>query len=618
MLKTPVLRWLTAAVAATLSLAFACQSGGPPDIRADRVVMVSYDSVGADLAWRWIGEGVAASPDGLAGMASSGLSAERLRMIDPTLTAVEHTALATGRDAAATGIVSNRFHLPGTPITDSVSGFTTASATDTLWRAARRRGLRVATLVWPGVDGVEPDKAGDFGAVWPGPPLAGSEIVELAPDSAGTTGEVPSYDGLTPLMWSVSIELGQSSPERVEALVALVDADPNGLPRYDTVAVRLADEAEWSYAAEMEWLELRFDARGPHDSRPRSYGAWCKVVRIDRLTGNLTFYRGGANRLHAYPEAFEDRLAEAIGPWPGEPDMKIAAWWLDLAEGVDLDVFVEQSERLDRYLDRMAEWVLANENPDLVLAYHPAADEYLHANLITDPLQWAFSPGRAVAAAEGLKRVGRSIDASVAATWRLLDPARDALVVVSDHGQVPIFEVVRPNRALADAGLVTISDDGGNIAADTPMVAIADAAAINLYLNLEGREPGGVVSAAEAAGYLQRAARVLADLQVEGRPAVERIFTRDEAAAIGLRSPNSGDLVVFLAPGFAGSDELDGPALAPSRYYGQHGYLASHDEMCGMLFARGAGIERRRLGEVAAVSVAPMVARWLGFELPSP
>jgi len=62
MLKTPVLRWLTAAVAATLSLAFACQSGGPPDIRADRVVMVSYDSVGADLAWRWIGEGVAASP----------------------------------------------------------------------------------------------------------------------------------------------------------------------------------------------------------------------------------------------------------------------------------------------------------------------------------------------------------------------------------------------------------------------------------------------------------------------------------------------------------------------------------------------------------------------------
>ena len=60
---------------------------------------------------------------------------------------------------------------------------------------------------------------------------------------------------------------------------------------------------------------------------------------------------------------------------------------------------------------------------------------------------------------------------------------------------------------------------------------------------------------------------------------------------------------------------LDGPALEPSRYYGQHGFLASHDEMCGVLFARGAGIKRRRLGEVEAISVAPMVARWLGFEL---
>ena len=123
---------------------------------------------------------------------------------------------------------------------------------------------------------------------------------------------------------------------------------------------------------------------------------------------------------------------------------------------------------------------------------------------------------------------------------------------------------------------------------------------------------------AEAAEYLRRAARVLADLSVEGRPAVEKIFTREEAAAIGLRSPNTGDLVVFLAPGFAAANGLDGPALEPSRYYGQHGFLASHDEMCGMLFARGVGIKRTRMGEVKATIVAPMVARWLGFELRAP
>jgi len=617
MLKRPLTHVAIFCIAVVLSLAFACQSGGPPEIRAERVVMVSYDSLGADLARQWISEGTATSADGLAGMARHGLSAERLRMVDPTLTAVMHNTLVTGRNAAGTGIVGNSFRLPGTPITDHVSGYTASSNAETLWTAARRNGLRVGTLVWPGADGGAVDRMGDFGAVWPGPPLALSEIVEFQPESAGTTGEVPSNDGLEPLLWSLVVDLDSAAPSTRELLIALVDADPNGRPRYDTVAVRLADDADWVYVSEMEWLELGFEVQAKNDLRPRHYGSWCKVLHIDRFTGGLRFYRGSVNRLHAYPKAFEDRLVEAIGPWPGEPDRMVADWWLDLAHGIDLDTFVEQAERLDRYLDRMAEWVLAEEDPDLVLAYHPTIDEYLHSSLIVNELQWAYSPGRALAAREGLKRIGRSIDDSVASLWRALEPERDAMVVVSDHGQAPIHEMVRPNSALADAGLVRTVEEGGRlrIARDTPMIAISGGAFFHLYLNLAGREPGGVVTMAEAPELLRRAARVLADIDVEGRPVVEKIYNHDEAEAIGLDSPSSGDLMIFLAPGFAASGDLGGPVHEPSRYYGQHGFLASHDAMCGILFARGAGIKKARLGEVEATSVAPMVARWLGFEL---
>ena len=436
--------------------------------------MVSYDSVGADLAWRWIADGVAASPDGLAGMADYGLSAERMRMVDPTLTAVNHVYPRHGRRCGRDR--HREQHLPHSRNTDHGVGLRVSPPRATprpLWVAARRNGLRVATLMWPGADGAAPDRMGDFGTVWPGPPLSPSEVLDLEPETAETTGEVPSNDGLPPLMWRLTIDLGASSPGGVGALVALVDADPNGVPRYDAVAVRLVDADDWSYVGEMEWVELTFEAQGPDDPRPRRYGAWCKVLHIDRLTGGLRFYRGGANRLTAYPDAFEDRLTEAIGPWPGEADMRVADWWLDLDRGIDLDTFIEQGERLDRYLDRMTEWVLAEEDADLVLAYHSSVDVYQHAALITDPLQWAYSPGRALAGAEGLKRMGRSVDLSVASMWRALDPDRDALVVVSDHGQLPIFEVVRPNRAFADAGLVTIDDDGGRsrIAADTPMIA---------------------------------------------------------------------------------------------------------------------------------------------------
>jgi predicted AlkP superfamily phosphohydrolase/phosphomutase len=617
MLKKPLLRLAIFFVAATVSLAFACQSGGPPEVRAERVVMVSYDSLGADLAWRWISDGTVSSPDGLAGMAQRGFSAERLRMVDPTLTAVNHISLAAGRDASSTGVVSNAFHKTGTPITQRVSGFTSSSAAETLWTGARRNGLRVATLVWPGADAGALDRIGDFGVVWPGPPLARSEILEFDPEAAETTGEVPSNDGLEPLLWRLRVDLRSATPSDQELLIALVDADPNGRPRYDAVAMRLANEDDWRYVGEMEWADIEFDARAEEDFRSHLYGSWCKVLHIDRFTGSLRFYRGEINRLHAYPDTFEDRLVEAIGPWPGEPDRAVADWWLDLAQGVDLDTFIEQGERLNGYIDRMTEWVLTEEEADLILAYHSSLDVYLHNSLITDQLQWAYSPGRALAASEGLKRMGRSIDRSVVSLWSALEPERDALVVVSDHGQIPIFEVVRPNRALADAGLVGVVDEDGRsrVAPDTPMVAVTSGASIHIYLNLAGREPGGVVTIAEAPELLRRAARVLADLEAEGQPAVEKIYTRDEAAAIGLDHPSSGDLVVFLAPGFAAAGDLNGPALEPSRYYGQHGFLASHDEMCGVLFARGAGIKKKRFGEVGATEVAPMVASWLGFEL---
>lgn len=617
MLKKPLLRLAIFFVAATVSLAFACQSGGPPEVRAERVVMVSYDSLGADLAWRWISDGTVSSPDGLAGMVQQGFSAERLRMVNPTLTAVNHISLAAGRDASSTGVVSNAFHKPGTPITQRVSGFTSSSAAETLWTAARRNGLRVGTLVWPGADAGALDRIGDFGVVWPGPPLARSEILEFDPEAAETTGEVPSNDGLEPLLWRLRVDLRSATPSDQELLIALVDADPNGRPRYDAVAMRLANEDDWRYVGEMEWADIEFDARAEEDFRSHLYGSWCKVLHIDRFTGSLRFYRGEINRLHAYPDTFEDRLVEAIGPWPGEPDRAVADWWLDLAQGVDLDTFIEQGERLNGYIDRMTEWVLTEEEADLILAYHSSLDVYLHNSLITDELQWAYSPGRALAASEGLKRMGRSIDRSVVSLWSALEPERDALVVVSDHGQIPIFEVVRPNRALADAGLVGVVDEDGRsrVAPDTPMIAVTSGASIHIYLNLAGREPGGVVTMAEASELLRRAARVLADLEAEGQPAVEKIYTRDEAAAIGLDHPSSGDLVVFLAPGFAAAGDLNGPALEPSRYYGQHGFLASHDEMCGVLFARGAGIKKKRFGEVGATEVAPMVASWLGFEL---
>lgn len=594
----------------------ACQSGAPTAPAPGRVVLTSYDGLGADLLASWLAAGdVLRAPRGLAAVARDGLRAERLQIANPTLTAPSHVSLVTGLTPGRTGIVSNAFHVPGTPITATVSGYTAAYRGTALWTRARRAGLRTGVLLWPGTTPTSDEQLGDFGLLWPRGRLAASELLELTAATADGAVPVTSEDGVPGRHWSATVALPGAAPAEIRYELAAVDGAADGRPRYDTLLVR-QDDGDWLPVAEREWFELELTARGPADLQTARYGAWCKVLRLDRVRGELRLLRGSVNRLWGYPDAFAARLEAAIGPWPGEPDGALLAdWWLDLAAGIDLDTWLEQAERLDEWLDDAAAFALAEEDPRLLLTYHPIADEYQHASLITDRRQLAWSPGRAIAAREGLKRVGRRIDASVADLRSHLDPAADTLALVSDHGQLPIFEQVRVDRLLADAGLVTVTEgpEGPGIAPDTPMVAVSSGAMSHLYLNLAGREPGGVVDPGEAPALLARAARVLADLTVDGLPAVERVVSRADAATVGLDNPDAGDLIVFFAPGFTAAGGLAAPASEASTYYGQHGYLASHHEMDGVFLAVGPTLKPRRLATLGNTDVAPLIASWLAL-----
>ncbi len=597
----------------------ACRSGSPSANAAPgRVVVISYDGVGADLAWGWLEGGVLPGDGGLAGMVEKGTAARRVRMVNPTLTAVNHISLATGALPEATGIVCNRFHPAGTPIGRSVSGFVAPIGAETLWQAARRQGKRVGVLTWPGADGTSEARKGDFGLIWVERGIARSEILELEPQDATSFGAIPSSDGVAGLAWTVTVPLEGAEPARTAFEVAVFDGTPDGVSVYDTVAVRSGD-AGWEVLGRDPWFPVEVRARARKEDRPHRWGAWCKVLHESLHDGRLRLYRGGVYRVKGYPQAFEDAISEQVGFWPGPPEThRLGEWWRDQNRGLDLETVLEQIERFDRYLDRVAEWTVAHERFDLLMAYHPTPDEYEHAGLITDRRQWGWSKGTELAAREGLDRVGRSFDASVAAMWRMLDPGKDVLAVVSDHGLMPIWDMVNVNQALADAGLLDPVERKGRLrpSPESRVVAYVSGGCAHLYLNLKGREPGGVVDPARREAVLQRAARAMADLTADGVPVVERIVRREEAGPLGLDSPNSGDLIVFLQPGFAVSGRLGRKVVEPAPYYGQHGYLNTHDALCGIFFARGAGVPRRRIEETRATDLAPRVAAWLGIEPP--
>ncbi len=107
--------------------------------------------------------------------------------------------------------------------------------------------------------------------------------------------------------------------------------------------------------------------------------------------------------------------------------------------------------------------------------------------------------------------------------------------MLSDHGQLPLEREVRLLRLLADHGLLQLETGPAGapvISRSSRVVATVDAGCANLYLNRAGVRPGGVVDVGESEALLRRVASLLADLEEDGEPLVEKVVTRAEAGEL--------------------------------------------------------------------------------------
>jgi predicted AlkP superfamily phosphohydrolase/phosphomutase len=158
------------------------------------------------------------------------------------------------------------------------------------------------------------------------------------------------------------------------------------------------------------------------------------------------------------------------------------------------------------------------------------------------------------------------------------------------------------------------------VKSSSQIVAYASGGCAHLYLNIRGREVRGVVEPSDAEAVVRAAAAHLAGAQVDGQDVVQAMFRRAELAGIGLDSPNAGDLVVFLRPGFNGSSEI-GPPGAPfhaqAELYGAHGFLNTTPAMAAVWLARGAAVPARHISKASLTEVAAFVAQVAGVQPPA-
>jgi predicted AlkP superfamily phosphohydrolase/phosphomutase len=140
-----------------------------------------------------------------------------------------------------------------------------------------------------------------------------------------------------------------------------------------------------------------------------------------------------------------------------------------------------------------------------------------------------------------------------------------------------------------------------------------------IMINLQGRQPEGVVPPAEYETTVERIAEELSaftDLETE-KPVVAEIHRRDQIYSGPYVEERAPDLVLVMAPGYKGAWGNDLPVVAPVPAAELAQYRGTHT-MDGIFILSGPGIHRDvRLEHFSILDVAPTLLHALGLPVPT-
>lgn len=261
---------------------------------------------------------------------------------------------------------------------------------------------------------------------------------------------------------------------------------------------------------------------------------------------------------------------------------------LEAAVGAPYPQGIDESVAGDAQRVRFARALLA-EKPQFMTVYMAGIDHAEHE----------AGPGSPAAHA--------AIEATDALVGDLVKAARAAMpdvtvVLVSDHGFLPVDTDINLFRPFVEAGLVTL-DAGGAVTQWEAMPWLAGGtAAIRL-------------ARPDDAALVARVRGVLATMAADPAYRIARILDRAAVARAG--GAREASFFVAMRPGAQTGRDPAAPVAAPAAYKGMHGYGPWEPAMRSTLIVAGPGIAAGRdLGTVDMRAIAPAIARRLGARLP--
>ncbi|WP_217318021.1 alkaline phosphatase family protein [Rhodanobacter sp. C03] len=239
----------------------------------------------------------------------------------------------------------------------------------------------------------------------------------------------------------------------------------------------------------------------------------------------------------------------------------------------------------DRMYTRAAIDIIQQHHPDLLLLHLLSLDSIEHDTGFGNDSgrnTIAFLDDRVKEVIDAVRAVGE------------LD--RTTFIIVSDHGQQSVHQLLHPNVLLKQAGLKAAS-------ATHPSFSIVDGGYALVFQQ----------HATEAS------TKELKSL-FAGKPGIRSVLTPAEAAKVGWPTPaqsdQAPDLLLYAADGYAFREGDMGDYVTPTKEVGDHGYPNSDPLMQGIFIAAGFGI--RPKGEIPAflnIDIAPTIAQLLHISL---
>lgn len=673
-----------------------------------QVILISLDGATPRLVDKYLNNGVKSHKEGIGLLQSQGIVAKQNITITPSLTAPAHIAIGTGSNAARNDINANSFHLVASPFNQNINGFAApiggysasidgplddhTQTAESLWIALRNSGNSVVAATFPGADGlditipgrdnspiVQPASErtvdytvpfGTFGGVAArGFSLTASDFSDVSEANA-TQLAAANKQSFSPIKVA-SLEIIPASGSgslsggggAYNLQTAALDTTDDRTVNYDTLVFFDANLGIQPASFQLPSTGSAFVRASDHTSSPFYFEGSANKVGTSFYVTNLApdlsqvrLARYSANFIPRNQAVLEDvdDINNNVGFWLSQPDYRIPE---RLSSGfnnfpdIELEaIYQDQVRTFVDYQTRVAlRGISQHPDADLVLTYIEQPDGSGHQFLITDSRQATdFRNPNTIGAGqdqEKIQRYQQYLQTAYQAANRAVQGIIEAvgtdnkgrpnsnIIVVSDHGFAPFHTAVNLNSYLNSLGF------------DNKKVrAVTSGPAVNVYINLQGREADGTVSREEYVTLQQQIVDALskfADTNLNytfgsgAEPVFDKIYRRPvrdpNSSSFGLETnefigQDSGDVFAIMKLGynFDGTQNLvvqrlgdissNSPFFSVPNFYGAHGYDPTLPEMSAIFYAAGPDIGRGRINQVRNIDIAPTILQLLGVD----